>query len=431
MTPPSLLDLTGRSVPDAGRTLLAAYDAAAPGDRIAARLDALGPALHMWLIEAGARFEVQDTNTDTETDTETDEGGPILLTLTRARAPALTAAPGLHHIISHENGTLWTAERAARVARIDGASGEIISIATVAKKASHLAVDPAGKWLYLADFAGAELVIMDAETLAVVARLPAPGGAQLPVAAGHDLVCVSGPGSGTLTIGRYVSGAWEHQIIKIGNTPHDSVVTKDGRALFVACAGDGDVAKIDLNDGKIIGRIKTGAGAGHIAAHPDGTRLYCANSFDGTLTAFSVDGQHLGTVPSGGWAHHPEVSRDGTHIYVANFLDDTVGVFNAETLERIDDLETEPYAHEIAISPDGATLILPGYSSDHVMIYNAKTLHLRSRLEVGAGSPHTAFSADGRWAYTTCSVANHITRIDMSNMTVDGYIQLPSNSITA
>ncbi len=414
------LDLTQHSVPEAGRTLLGAYDAAAPGDRVQARLDVLAPALHMWLIEAGARFDLHQ-----------DDADGVLLTLTRAQAPALTAAPGLHHIVSHKNGNLWTAERAARVARIDGATGEVMKVAAVAKKASHLAIDPDGKWLYLADFAGGELIIMDAETLTVAARLPAPGGAQLPVAAGPETVCLTGPGSGTLTIGRYINATWEHQIVSIGDTPHDSLSIDDGRHLFVACAGDGEVAKVRLDDGSIVGRIKTGAGAGHIAATPDGTRLFCANSFDGTLTAFSPDGVVFATVASGGWAHHPEVSHDGAHVYVANFLDDRVSVFDSETLGHVTDLETEAYPHEIAISPDGATLVLPGYSSDYARIYDAKTLRQRARVKVGAGSPHAAFTKTGERAYVTCAIDDHIAMVDIKTATVTDHLHLPSDSTTA
>lgn len=407
------LNLRGRSLPETGTALLKAYDAAAESERVTALLDDLGPALRMWLIEAGVRYDVGKV-----------DGGAWRLVLTRARSPALTAAPGLHHIVSHPNGNLWTAGRDARVARIDGDSGEVAEVARVARKASHLAIDPSGSWLYLADFAGAELIVMDAGSLEVIARLPAPGGPQLPVSPAEGVACVTGPGSGTVTIARKGRSGFSHRIVEVGAVPHDSAATRDGHHLFVACAGDGEVVKMDLDTGAIEGRIKAGAGAAHITAHPDGARFYCASSFDGTLTAFSEDGEVHGTVACGGWAHHPEVSRDGSHVYVANFLDDRVSVLNAGTLASVGDLETEPYAHEIAISPDGQTLVLPGYSSDHIRLYDTETLELKSRVAVGAGSPHTAFSRDGRWAYVTCSVDDHIARVDMKTGTVAGRIRI-------
>lgn len=407
------IDLRGRSLPETGNALLKAYDTVAEGERVTALLDDLGPALRMWLIEAGARYAIAEA-----------DGGALRLVLTRARAPALTAAPGLHHIVAHRNGNLWCAGRDARVARIDGDSGEVAEIARVARKASHLAVDPSGKWLYLADFAGAELIVMAADSLEVIARLPAPGGPQLPLSPAAGVVCVTGPGSGTVTIARKGKRGFSHRIVAVGAVPHHCAATTDGRHLLVACAGDGEVVKLDLDSGAVEGRIKTGAGAAHIVAHPDGARFYCANSFDGTLTAFSEDGEVFGTAPCGGWAHHPEVSHDGAHVYVVNFLDDRVSVLNAATLARVGDLETEPYAHEIAISPNGQTLVLPGYGSDHIRLYDAVTLELKSRLKVGAGSPHTAFSRDGRWAYVTCSVDDHIARVDMMTGVVAGRLRL-------
>ena len=408
------IDLRGRSLPEAGTALLEAYDAAAEGERVTALLDDLRPALRMWLIEAGARHAIAEA-----------DAGTVRLVLVRARAPALTAAPGLHHIVSHPNGNLWAAGRDARVARIDGDSGEVAEIARVARKASHLAVDPSGRWLYLADFGGAELIVMDAGSLEVIARLPAPGGPQLPVSPAVGVVSVTGPGSGTVTIARKGRSGFSHRIVAVGAVPHHGATTTDGSHLLVACAGDGEVVKLDLDSGAVEGRIKAGAGAAHIAAHPDGARFYCANSFDGTLTAFSEDGEIFGTAPCGGWAHHPEVSHDGAHVFVANFLDDRVSVLDAATLARVGDLETEPYAHEIAISRDGQTLVLPGYGSDHIRLYDAATLELKSRIEVGASSPHAAFSRDGRWAYVTCSVDDHIARVDMKTGVVAGRLRLP------
>lgn len=398
----AIMNLTGLTLPQVGNALLSRYDETSEGGRITGRIDALDAALRMWLIEAGAHHAVIEELT-----------GSLIITLIRAAAPALTAAPGLHHIVAHPDGRLWTAERAARVARLDGATGEVAAVATVAKKASHLAIDPSGKRLYLADFAGSELVVMNAATLAVEGRFPAPGGPQLPLAADQGIACVTGPGSGTLTIVRPANGGFAHQIVEVGNTPHDGVMAPDGIHAFIACSGSGDVAKVNLEDGTIDGRIATGSGAAHLAAHPDGTRIYCANSFDGTLTAFTPTGEILATVPSGGWAHHPEVSPDGHHVYVANFLDDTVTVFDAATLDRVADLETEPYAHEIAVSPDGATLVLPGYSSNYVRAYDAKSFELKARIEVGAGSPHAVFADGGKTAYVTCSIADHVARIDM------------------
>ena len=195
------------------------------------------------------------------------------IVLTRADSPALTAAPGLHHVITDGQGNIWTAERNSRVARIDGPSGGVAAVAAVAKKASHLAIDPDGAWLYLADFAGAELVVMDAQSLEVVARCPAPGGPQLPVAAPGSIAAVTGPGSNTLTILRRQADGFAHETIDIGATPHDSVVAQDGRTLYVACSGGGDIARVDLETGALTGRIEAGAGAGHLAAHPDGKSL--------------------------------------------------------------------------------------------------------------------------------------------------------------
>ena len=121
--------------------------------------------------------------------------------------------------------------------------------------------------------------------------------------------------------------------------------------LRLAEVGD---QQVRLADGAIVGRCAAGDGPSHLAAHPDGTRIYSANSWDGTLSCLSADGVRLAQSFSGGWAHAIDISPDGLWIYVANFLDDTLAVFDAESLQRLRVLSTDPYPHGLDVAADGA-----------------------------------------------------------------------------
>ena len=395
------VDLRGKPVPGVGNGIMARYDAMAAGGRALVLCDAYGAALRVWLAEAGVRHTAREA-----------AEGHWELEIERRASPSLTAAPGLHHLVSAPGGTVWACERAARAVRLDGHTGEIEATAKVAGKASHLALSPDEKWLYVADFGAGTLVAADAETLEVRHVLEAPGGPQLPSVSPDGIACVCGAAAGAFTIVWPAAGGPRAKTIEIGPVPHDQVITEDGKYAFVSCAGDATVAKVDLFNGAVLARYPVGQGPGHLAAHPDGERIYVANTFDGTVTCLSVEGDDLGRAYSGEWAHHPVVAPGGATLWVVNFGDDTLAVFDALNLELLAMLETEPYAHELAFSGDGKYALAPGYCSDHVRLYDVAARTETARVPVGWGSPHGTFLGDSHTAWVACSVDNHLAKLD-------------------
>ncbi|HEX7054509.1 MAG TPA: beta-propeller fold lactonase family protein [Burkholderiales bacterium] len=375
------------------------YNAAAPGTRFEAHVAELGPGLRMWLLEAGARH------------TASRDGEGWRLVVERRASPAQGTIPGLHHLVS-QGESLWVAERAERVARVDLESRRVVARRAVARKASHVALKN-GR-LFVADPGANEMIALRAADLAELARWPAPGMPQLPLASDEGIVCVTGGATGTVTLARPRGGGYEAQTVPVGAAPHDPCLDAAGEHLFVPCAGESAIVKLRLADGAVLGRARVGDGPSHLARHPDGSRLYSANSWEGTVSCLSAEGQPLGSAPSGGWAHAIDISPDGTLLYVANFFDDTLAVFDAATLERRATLATEAYAHGLDVSPDGRHVVTTGFCSPRLRVFDSRT-RAQSSIEVGLGSSHTAFAADGA-AWVACSVADHLARIDLGTL---------------
>lgn len=401
----STIDCRGFSVRQAGLAILEAYNAAEHGAEFPVWVDSLDASLRIWLIEAGVRHWIEH---------ETSDG--IRLTVRRNLSPGQGTIPGLHHVAVAGSTSIWACERSSRLARIDACTGEVIQVAEIAQKASHLAIDAAERWVFVADPGANELLAVATADLTVQHRWSAPGAPQLPLVTDDGIVCVTGGGSGTMTIVRPRTHRFEVQTIEVGTCPHDPITAHDGKRVFVPCAGDGTVVSVDLEDGRILGRYPVGEGPSHLALHPDGSRLYCANTFDGTLSCLSVEGDLLAQVASGPWAHQPAISPDGCNVFVANFFDDTVSVFDAESLEQIASLNTEPYPHGLDISPDGRWIVATGFSSDHLRVYDAVAMTEVARIDVGRGSSHIAFLPDQKTAYVACSVDDHLARLDLVAM---------------
>lgn len=407
------LDCRGLADRQVGLAILEAYNAAENGVELSALVDSLSAGLRMWLIEAGAKHRFH----------EEDEGGWRLI-IQRGLSPGQGTIPGLHHVAVVGSTSVWACERSKRLARFDAFTGRVIQVAEIAKKASHLALDEAEEWVFVADPGADALLAVASTDLSVQHVWPAPGGPQLPTVTDDGIVCVTGGGSGTTTIVRPRTGGYDVQTIHVGACPHDPLLTPDGKRVFVPCAGDGNVVSIDLEDGTILGRYPVGDGPSHLALHPDGSRLYSANTFDGTLSCLSVEGDLLAHEASGSWAHQPAISPDGRFVYVANFLDDTISVFDTERMEKIATLKTDPYPHGLDMSPDGRWVVATGFSSDHLRIYDAVAQTQIARIEVGRGSSHIAFLPDQEAAYVTCSVDDHLARLDLAAMACTQRVRL-------
>ncbi|MBT5032528.1 MAG: beta-propeller fold lactonase family protein [Proteobacteria bacterium] len=414
---PHTLDCRGFSLQQTGLTILKTYNASESGAEFTVLIDTLNAGLRMWLIEAGAKHWIEF---------ETDQG--VCLTVHRSLSPAQGSIPGLHHIVA-AGDSVWACERDRRLLRVDAESGEVAQVAEIAVKASHLAVDADQKWIFVADPGANELLAIASADLSVQHRWVAPGGPQLPLVTDDGIVCVTGGGANALTIVRPRAQGYEVQTIEVDACPHDPLTTPDGKRAFIPCAGDGSVVSVDLEDGRILGRYKAGDGCAHLALHPDGERLYSANTFDGTVSCLSVEGDLLGQEESGPWAHQPAISPDGRFVYVANFFNDTISVFDPDSMEKIASLDTEPYPHGLDISPDGRWIVATGFSSDQIRIYNAATITENvstksTRIDVGRGSSHIAFLADQKIAFVACSVDDHLARLDLDAMTCTQRISL-------
>ncbi|MBX9810530.1 MAG: lactonase family protein [Burkholderiales bacterium] len=397
------LDCRARTPAETGRAIIERYNASMIGARLEARIDAYDSGLKVWLLEAGVRHSVSRL-----------ADGSWRLFIERGLCPAQGSISGVHHVVSADDGTVWTCERGARAARIDGHEKRVVASGAVARQASHLAIDADARLLFIADAGNNQIVAARAADLKVEQTWPAPGMPQLPLVNRDGIVCVTGGGTGTLTIARPHGGRYVEQTIAVGRWPHDPLLTLDGGYLFVPCVGDSELVKVRLADGRIVGRCAVGDGPSHLALHPDGTRVYAAGSWDGTLTCVSVEGERVADAESGGWAHAIDITPDGRWVLVANFLDDTLAVFDPDTLARVALLPTESYPHGLDVSPDGRYAIATGFASDHVRLYDAQAHTEIARIEVGLGSSHSVFLNDEATAFVGCSVSDHVACIDLA-----------------
>jgi 6-phosphogluconolactonase len=173
---------------------------------------------------------------------------------------------------------------------------------------AHLAVDPAGHHLVVANYIGGDFVV-------------------LPIEADGRL----GPVSGEVRD----SGTGPNEKRQEAPHPHSVVFDPAGRFIAAADLGIDKVQVFRLTDGSLAriseAPVAPGAGPRHIAFDLDGRRFYVVNELNATVTAFSYDpatgqiGKELQTVstePSGYNGPHSTaeiaVHPSGKFLYASN-----------------------------------------------------------------------------------------------------------------
>jgi 6-phosphogluconolactonase (cycloisomerase 2 family) len=185
----------------------------------------------------------------------------------------------------------------------------------------HLALDPTGRFLVIANYGTDSLV-------------------ALPISKDGSL----GPYAGLTTVPGTLG---PHRIEQRNVRPHHNPLDPQGRFFYLPCKGADSVLvyRLDRQRGLLVEVKKTavtarpGAAPRHIDFHPTRAFAYVINELDSTITTYRHDRRTgalapLQTVPSTpsdftGYSTGAEicVDRAGLNVYVSNRGHDSIGVF--------------------------------------------------------------------------------------------------------
>jgi phospholipase C len=197
--------------------------------------------------------------------------------------------------------------------------------------------------------------------------------------------------------------------VTVGLYPHGIAASPDGKHVYVADTGPDTgpggsraLSVIDTATDKVAATWQGGLAPHSIAPSPDGKLLY-VTCFDGLSlvdTAHGVVKQHLADqARATGVAVHP----DGTKVYVANTWQDTLSVLDTRTHRVLHRIRVGKTPWQVAVSPDGTRVYVTGANDDSVTVVDAasaRTLGTAHVLHVPTGITATA---DAVWVSTNAS----------------------------
>lgn len=267
---------------------------------------------------------------------------------------------------------------------IDGKTGMLKSLNTVSTRGDgpcHLALDPTGKWLVVANYGGGSA-------------------AEYPVHADGTL------GEASTFLQHEGSSADPQR--QAGPHAHSTVISPDGKLVFVADLGLDKIFSYRVGGLKPgdppFTKIAPGSGPRHLAFAPNGRFAYAITEMTASVIAFRYAGgkfEELQTIPNlaedvpGKSGAEIAVHPNGRFVYSSTRGANTITVFAVDpakgTLTVVDRTPTQGKTpRNFAIDPTGTLLFAANQDSDNIVIFHidAKTGKLTpSGDTLEAGNP--------------------------------------------
>lgn len=152
------------------------------------------------------------------------------------------------------------------------------------------------------------------------------------------------------------------QRIRVGSYPNALKLSKDDSYLFVVCALDGTLCKVDLaGKGGIIATTKLPGSTSGLALSADGSELYMGAVGDNHVLAYASDSlQSRDPITTGREPRYIAVD-DLTHTLVAaNTVDRTLSLVDLDTRRQLKSLPLSEEPTGLALYPEGGSAVVTG-----------------------------------------------------------------------
>jgi DNA-binding beta-propeller fold protein YncE len=273
----------------------------------------------------------------------------------------------------------------------------ISDFSQVGSDASHVAVDPLGRWILTNDYYGDDLYIHDQRTHEFVTRLDTADGPA-------DILCP--PGTNKAYIANHLQGTLSvldlGALVYVGTIPVDTnpnhmALSRDGKVLNVVCSASDTVVQVDVATDQVLGRLPAPEGT-DLATVETGKKADWVAAGWNSLELFDTGGARTYQVPNGGGARIVQMlaSSDGYQLFLLEQWRSQQYVMDTVTWTRTDTLPSPTIASKLLESPDKRFLLAAYREEGLIRIRDRLTTETVGLIE-GVGDVYDmAFSSDGK-----------------------------------
>ena len=180
----------------------------------------------------------------------------------------------------------------------------------------------------------------------------------------------------------------------------ESILSPDGKTLYVSNFKRSSVMAIDLEKKSIASEIKVGKHPKVMAISPDGKRLFTANWATNDVTELDLaTGNVVRTLKTGVHPRGMVLTKTGK-LFVANFKSESIDVFEGADLDQTHRLKACKCPRHLALSPDEKLLYVSCLNANQLHAMDVATETVVHRVTIGNAPKSISVSRDGRYVYS-------------------------------
>ncbi len=206
----------------------------------------------------------------------------------------------------------------------------------------HMVASPDGRYVFVTNFSGASVSVVDTQTWRVVRTIQTPAAPHSIVSSPDDryayVACYLGAAIAVIDIARQaLVGTIPLPPL---TRPYGLNISADGHYLYASDNFSGRLFTLDALARRALTSTQVGLRPALIARSPDGATLYVANGASHNLSIVDIASDPaaprvIATTQLQGYPHGVSVTPDGRYIAVADTVSGAVSIVDAHTHEVI------------------------------------------------------------------------------------------------
>lgn len=237
-------------------------------------------------------------------------------------------------------------------------------------------------------------------------------------------------------------GTWNVQWEGPGS-PHTVIMDPSGRYMWVNIehpvpGSNASLWKIDLTTDEVLKRIDLGkpaGGHGNSVITPDGKYIYVTSLLASTVWVIDAEKDEIVKIFEDGAGNHGAyLHPGGRYVWVVNDgryptdktntrLNQTIWIIDTRTNERTKIIPMPPRPHWVEFTPDGRYAVAEGNEVNKLVLFDAEKQEIIKTVDVGTNLPpipdgkigawHPRISPDGRLATISVNYADAVQIVNL------------------
>jgi YVTN family beta-propeller protein len=196
---------------------------------------------------------------------------------------------------------------------------------------------------------------------------------------------------------------------------HGSVISRDGKHVWVTSETPQSLLEIDAATGKIVHQWMTKQERSHlVVVTPDEKKFYVTNTISGSVSVINRSTGAAKVIPVGKGAEAITISPDGREVWVGMPFDNKIAIISTAKDEIVATIESGgKQPQRVRFTPNGKEVWVSHVAADTLTVIDAKSRKVVANVGVGKRPQGIVFSPDGRRGFFALSDSNQVAVIDV------------------